>query len=77
MKVFQHAQSKAKKLAVEEEGDELHSVVNPLEAKSHISSLDQVMTLIQERVETGDTKDLVERVIRDIKTTLANTTPMM
>ena len=69
--------AKQKTVSVEEEGDDLHGVVNPLEAKSHISSLDQVMALIQEQVKAGHTKDLMERAIRDIKTTLANTIPTM
>ena len=69
--------AKQKMVAVEEESDDLHGVVNPLEAKSHISSLDQVMTLIQEQVKAGDTKDLLERVMADMKATLANITPTM
>ena len=35
------------------------------------------MGLIQEQVEAGTTKDLVEGAIRDIKTMLANTIPTM
>ena len=69
--------AKQKTVTVEEEGDDLCSVFNPLEAKFHVSSLDQVMALIQEWVEAGDTKDLVEIAIGDIKTILANTIPMM
>ena len=38
-----------KSVAVEEEGDDPHGVVNPLEAKAHTNSLDQVMTLILSR----------------------------
>ena len=63
--------------AVEEEGDDPHSVVNPLEAKANTNSLDQVMTLIQEQVEEGDMADLLERAMSDMKTTLANTIPIM
>ena len=43
-----------KSVAMEEEGDDPHGVVNPLEAKAHANSLDQVMTLIQEQVKEGD-----------------------
>ena len=62
-----------KSVAMEEEGDDPHGVVNPLEAKAHANSIDQVMTLIQEHFKEGDTADLLERAMSDMKTTLANT----
>ena len=62
-----------KSVAMEEEGDDLHGVVNLLEAKAHTNSLDQVMTLIQEQVKEGNTTDLLERAMSNMKTTLANT----
>ena len=64
--------AKQKTVSVEEEGDDPQGVVNPLEAKSHVCSLDQVMALIQERVKAGNTKDHMERAIEGIKTMLAN-----
>ena len=74
--------AKQKTKSVEEEGDleeghDLHRVINPLEAKSHIDNLDQIMAMIQERVDSGNTNDLAETVIERIKMTLANTLPMM
>ena len=65
--------AKQKSVSMEEEGDDPHGVVNPLEAKAHANSLDQMMTLIQEWVKEGDTIDLVERAMTDMKTTLSNT----
>ena len=66
-----------KSVAVEEEGDDPKGVVNPLKAKAHTNSLDQVMTLIQEQVKEGDMMDLLERAMSDMKTILANTIPTM
>ena len=74
--------AKQKTISAEEEGDlkeghDLHGVINPLEAKSHINNLDQIMAMIQERVDSGNTNDLTGTVIKRIKMTLANTLRMM
>ena len=66
-----------KSTVVDEEGDDPHSFINPLEAKAHTNSLDQVMTLIEEQVKESDMADLLERAMGDMKATLANTIPTM
>ena len=60
-----------------EEGHDPHGVINPLEAKFHVDTLDQTMEMIQERVDTDNTKDIAETAIEMIKATLASTLPMM
>ena len=67
----------SKSTAADEEGDDPHGFINPIEAKAHTDSLDQVMTLIEGQVKENDTADLLERTLNDMKATLANLTPMM
>ena len=74
---FNMPKARQENISVEEGGDDLYRVANPLEAKSHVNSLDQITTLINECVNSGDTKDLAEMVIRNIKMTLANTITTM
>ena len=62
---------------MDKEGDDPHGFINPLEAKAHTNSLDQVMTLIEEQVKESDMADLLERAMSDMKATLANTIPTM
>ena len=67
---------------MEEEGDweewqDPHGVINPLEAKSHVDTLDQIMVIIQERVDSGNSDELAETTIERVKATLASTLYMM
>ena len=68
-----------KSTVVDEEGDDPPppGFLNPLEAKAHTNSLDQVMTLIEEQVKENDMADLLEWAMSDMKATLANTIPTM
>ena len=65
-----------KSTVVDEESDDPHGFINPIEAKAHIDSLDQIMNLI-EQVKENDMAYLLERALSDIKATLANITPKM
>ena len=63
----------------EEEMDEmdLHGVINPEEAKSHVEVLDEMMEMIREKVNANDTKDIAETMIGRIREILANTLTSM
>ena len=74
--------AKEKSRSVKEEGDieqgiDLHGAINPVETKSHTDALDQIMKMIQERMDTDNTKDIAEISIERIKVTLASMLLMM
>ena len=55
-----------KSTAADKEGDDPHSFINLIEAKAHMDSLDQVMTLVEGHVKENDMADLLERALNDI-----------
>ena len=57
--------------------DDPHGSINPLEARAHAESLDDIMATIEKQVKKKDTEDLLERTISDIKEALTNLTPSM
>ena len=62
-----------------EEGEEfgLSAVINPEEAKDHVKDLEALMVNIEERVEAGDTENLLNETLKNMKTRLAATIPSM
>ena len=60
---------------VEEAG--LSGVINPEEAEDHTNDLEALMTNIEERVKAGDTRNLLNETLKNIKTRLATTIPSM
>ena len=52
-------------------------VVNPKEAEDHANELELIMANIEEWVEPGDTRGLLDKTLRDIKARLATTTLAM
>ena len=52
-------------------------VINPEEAKDHVRDLEALMVNIEERVEAGDTGDLLNETLKNMKTRLAATIPSM
>ena len=53
------------------------SVVNPKQAEDHTNDLESIMASIEEWVQAGDTKGLLDETLRNIKARLATTTPAM
>ena len=62
---------------MEDDDNDPCGVVNPQEVKAHANNLDLIMAQIKEQVKVGDMKDLLNKMLGDIKTTLAATTPAM
>ena len=57
--------------------EDLHGYINPAEAKAHVKALENLMTMIKNKVEKQETRDLLENVLSNMKEVLANLTPTM
>ena len=54
-----------------------HRYINPAEAKAHVDALENLMTMIKNKIEKQETADLLENVLSNMKEVLANLTPTM
>ena len=52
-------------------------VTNPEEAKDHISDLEALIVNIKEKIESGDTRDLLKQTLENMKTRLVATFPSL
>ena len=69
---------KAQRKSPEEAGEfGLSAVINPEEAKDHVKDLEALMLNIKERVKTGDTGNLLNETLKNMKTRLVATIPSM
>ena len=66
-------------MKLSEEAEEFGTsvVTNPEEARDHIRDLEALMTNIKEKVEVGDTKNLLRETLENRKTRLAATFPAL
>ena len=60
---------KAQRKSPEEAGEfGLSAVINTEEAKDHVKDLEALMLNIKERVKTGDTGNLLNKTLKNMKT---------
>ena len=68
---------KARFKSTSSDDEEPHRYINPVEAKAHIEALENLMTMIKNKVEKQEMTDLLENVLSNMKEVLANLTPTM
>ena len=57
--------------------EDIHGYINPEEARTHIETLEKLMTKIKEEVEKPNMSGLLDTVLVDLKDILSNLTPTM
>ena len=66
-----------RKSSEETEEHSLSAITNPEEAKDHIMDLEALMKNIKEKIETGDTTNLLKQFLENMKTRLVATFPSL
>ena len=66
-----------RKSSEETEEHSLLAVTNPQEAKDHIMDLEALMKNMKEKIEAGNTTDLLKQTLENMKTRLVSTFPSL